>query len=172
MFEILAVSKWRSSDENPSEITLGLDFPLQPTKKWHLRSATDNRTMLTLFLSLLLLVCANLMTTSDAFAQITQAAATKAVNIVTKKLKADRSCKTELGKLVKVNAVLGYGSPKENVIAVRFECSFNKPGVKSGQDRGIMRGQVKASVAEDTGKVVSCSVFRDLGWGRTWDMKI
>ena len=64
--------------------------------------------MRTLFLSLLVLVCTNLITPSDAFAQINQAAATKAVNIVTKKLKADRSCKTELGKLVKVNAVLGY----------------------------------------------------------------
>ncbi|GMH93149.1 hypothetical protein TL16_g12547 [Triparma laevis f. inornata] len=106
------------------------------------------------------------------FSQITQATAQKAVQLVTKKLKADKSCKQELGTLTKINQVLGYGSPKANVIAVRFEASFNKPSTIKGTDRGIMRGQVKASIAEDSGKIITCSVFRDLGWGRTWDMKV
>ena len=98
---------------------------------------------------------------------------TSAVQAVAKKIKSDKSAKTELGSLLKVNQVLGYGSPSNGVVAVRFEATFKKAGGVTG-DRGEMRGQVKASVEEEGGKigrVKQCSVFRDLGWGRTWDMK-
>ena len=37
--------------------------------------------------------------------------------------------------------------------------------------RGTMVGQVKASVDQATGKVVECSVFRDLGYGRAFNLK-
>lgn len=33
------------------------------------------------------------------------------------------------------------------------------------ESRGVMVGQVKASVDEKTGNVISFSVFRDLGYG-------
>ena len=40
------------------------------------------------------------------------------------------------------------------------------------EGRGTMVGQVKASVNEETGKVVECSVFRDLGYGRAFNLKV
>ena len=88
--------------------------------------------------------------------------------------------------LVEVNNVLGTGEPKPGVVAVRFNASFQKAGMGRasvplpfglGQSskpeanaRGTMVGQVKATVSN--GKVTQCSVFRDLGYGRSFDLKI
>jgi hypothetical protein len=40
------------------------------------------------------------------------------------------------------------------------------------EGRGTMVGQVKASVSIDSGKIVECSVFRDLGYGRAFNLKV
>lgn len=118
-------------------------------------------------------------------AQVTQAEAQKGIDKVVQALRRDGSAKSELGNLAKVNNVLGFGSPKPNELAVRFNASFQKGGMgrmakampfglgqtNESEGRGTMVGQVKASVDMTTGKVTSCSVFRDLGYGRAWNMK-
>jgi hypothetical protein len=43
---------------------------------------------------------------------------------------------------------------------------------KVSEGRGTMVGQVKASVDAKTLKVLECSVFRDLGYGRAFNLKI
>uniref|UniRef100_A0A7S2NSN8 Peptidylprolyl isomerase n=1 Tax=Leptocylindrus danicus TaxID=163516 RepID=A0A7S2NSN8_9STRA len=117
--------------------------------------------------------------------QITQKEAQAGIDKVVKVLQKDRSATTELGNLVKVTNVLGYGSPKAGQIAVRFNAQFRKGGMgraaipmpfglgqtNESEGRGVMVGQVKASIDEKSGKVISCSVFRDLGYGRAFELK-
>ena len=90
-----------------------------------------------------------------------------------------------VGKLVKVTNVLGFGSPKPGTLAVRFNAQFKKGGMgrqavpmpfglgqtNKSEGRGVMVGQVKASIDTKSGKVLNCSVFRDLGYGRSFDLK-
>jgi hypothetical protein len=118
--------------------------------------------------------------------QIPERAAKLGIDKVVTALRNDKDANTELGRLVKVTTVLGYGSPSKGTIAVRFNASFQKSGmgrssvplpfglgqsdVKEG--RGTMVGQVKASLDEKTGKLISCSVFRDLGYGRAFNLKV
>jgi hypothetical protein len=118
--------------------------------------------------------------------QITEAQAKKGIDKVVSALKRDSKANTELGKLIKVNNILGYGSPKAGIIAVRFNASFQKGGKglssvplpfglgqsNVSEGRGTMVGQVKASLDEKSGKIVDCSVFRDLGYGRAFNLKV
>jgi len=126
-------------------------------------------------------------------AQVSQQDAQKAIDTVVKALRSDAAAKKELGNLNKVENVLGYGSPQKGKLAVRFNASFKKVGSgfmgfpalggkkddtskgnnkkSAGSQRGTMVGQVKASVDQVTGKVVECSVFRDLGYGRSFNLK-
>lgn len=123
--------------------------------------------------------------TTNLAAQVSQKEAQGGIDKVVAALRKDRSAKSELGNLTKVNNVLGFGSPKPNELAVRFNASFQKGGMgrmakslpfglgqtNESEGRGTMVGQVKASVDMKTGKITSCSVFRDLGYGRAWNMK-
>ena len=124
-------------------------------------------------------------TTTNLAGQVSQKEAEGGIDKVVAALRKDRSAKSELGNLTKVNNVLGFGSPKPNELAVRFNASFQKGGMgrmakalpfglgqtNESEGRGTMVGQVKASVDMKTGKITSCSVFRDLGYGRAWNMK-
>ncbi|EJK51280.1 hypothetical protein THAOC_29561, partial [Thalassiosira oceanica] len=65
---------------------------------------------------------------SSLHAQISEKEANVAINNVVKALQKDREANEELGRLQKVNNVLGYGSPKPGTIAVRFNASFRKAG--------------------------------------------
>jgi hypothetical protein len=119
-------------------------------------------------------------------AQVSQQEAQKGIDKVVAALRKDAKAKAELGSLEKVTIVLGYGSPTMGTLAVRFNAAFKKSGaglssvplpfglgqsnVREG--RGTMVGQVKASINMATGKVTSCSVFRDLGYGRSFDLKV
>ena len=121
-----------------------------------------------------------------SMAAISEKEAKAAIDKVVKALQKDSSANKELGRLTKVTIVLGYGSPTKGTLAVRFNATFQKSGmgrsavplpfglgqseVKEG--RGTMVGQVKASIDEKTGKVTSCSVFRDLGYGRAFNLKM
>ena len=119
-------------------------------------------------------------------AQISEKEASSAINKVVLALQTDKEANLELGKLVKTNNVLGFGSPRPGIIAVRFNASFQKQGMgrsavplpfglgqsNKAEGRGTMVGQVKASVDEKSGKVIEVSVFRDLGYGRSFTMKI
>merc|ERR1712071_131673 len=111
---------------------------------------------------------------------ISQNEAQTGINKIVQALRRDSSAKSELGNLSKVTNVLGYGSPKEGTLAVRFNAQFQKGGMgrssiplpfglgqsNVGEGRGTMVGQVKASLDIKSGKILSCSVFRDLGYGR------
>ena len=119
-------------------------------------------------------------------AQVSQKEAQTGIDKVVAALRKDRSAQSELGKLTKVNNVLGYGSPKAGELAVRFNASFQKGGMgrmakampfglgqtNESEGRGTMVGQVKASIDTESGKVTSCSVFRDLGYGRAFNLKV
>jgi len=119
-------------------------------------------------------------------AQVSQREAQIGIDKVVAALRNDKKAKTELGRLEKVTTILGFGAPKPNTLAVRFNASFKKSGeglssvplpfglgqsnVKEG--RGTMVGQVKASINMESGKLLSCSVFRDLGYGRSFELKV
>ena len=119
-------------------------------------------------------------------AQVSEGEAKKGIDKVVSTLRKDKEAITELGKLTKVNNILGYGSPKNGIVAVRFNASFQKGGFglssvplpfglgqsEKSEGRGTMVGQVKASVDAKNGKVVECSVFRDLGYGRAFNLKV
>ena len=129
--------------------------------------------------------CFSLSSSTSLSAQVTQKEAQGGIDKVVQALRKDRNAKTELGNLTKVNNVLGFGSPKPNELAVRFNASFQKGGMgrmakampfglgqtNESEGRGTMVGQVKASIDTSTGKVISCSVFRDLGYGRAFNLR-
>ena len=118
--------------------------------------------------------------------QVSQKEAQTGIDKVVAALRKDKSANSELGKLTKVNNVLGYGSPRSGELAVRFNASFQKGGMgrmakampfglgqtNESEGRGTMVGQVKASIDTKSGKVTSCSVFRDLGYGRAFNLKV
>jgi hypothetical protein len=117
---------------------------------------------------------------------VTQQEAQKAIDKVVQALRKDAIANEELGKLQKVTNVLGFGSPQQDTVAVRFNASFQKSGFgrsavplpfgmgqsNKGEGRGTMVGQVKASLDQKTGKIISVSVFRDLGYGRAFNLKV
>lgn len=129
---------------------------------------------------------APLTSTSLSMAQISEKEAKAGIDKVVAALRRDKAANEELGKLSQVTTVLGYGSPKKGQIAVRFNASFEKGGFglssvplpfglgqsNKSEGRGKMVGQVKAAINADTGKIVSVSVFRDLGYGRSFEMKV
>jgi hypothetical protein len=119
-------------------------------------------------------------------AQVSEAEGKKGIDKVVAALRKDKTAISELGRLEKVNNVLGYGSPRAGTVAVRFNASFKKGGSglssvplpfgmgqsNKSEGRGTMVGQVKASVDAKTGKILECSVFRDLGYGRAFNLKV
>mmetsp|Transcript_29358 Transcript_29358/g.67964 ORF Transcript_29358/g.67964 Transcript_29358/m.67964 type:complete len:160 (+) Transcript_29358:52-531(+) len=119
-------------------------------------------------------------------AQITETEARKGIEKVVNALRKDSQATEELGRLEKVTKILGYGSPDAGAVALRFNAAFKKGGFgrssvplpfglgqsEEPEGRGTMVGQVKASVDQETGKVLSCSVFRDLGYGRSFVLKV
>ena len=118
---------------------------------------------------------------------LTETEVRKGIDTVVAALRKDSRTNQELGKLQRVTTILGSGLQQMNtILAVRFNASFQRsgPGWSSvplpfglgqsnvSEGRGTMVGQVKASINLKTGKVISCSVFRDLGYGRTFDLKV
>ena len=117
--------------------------------------------------------------------QVSEAEARKGIDKVVNALRKDKAANEELGRLDKVTVVLGYGSPNPGLLNLRFNASFKKGGKgmqavplpfmlgqsNKSEGRGQMVGQVKASVDQKSGKVTSCSVFRDLGYGRSFMLK-
>jgi hypothetical protein len=121
-----------------------------------------------------------------SMAQVSEKEAKGGIDKVVAALRKDKSTNAELGQLDKVTNVLGYGSPSVKTLAVRFNASFRKSGTglssipmpfglgqsNVSEGRGTMVGQVKASINTKTGKISSCSVFRDLGYGRAFNLKV
>lgn len=125
-------------------------------------------------------------TATRLMAQISEKEASSAIDKVVNALRKDKEANQELGRLTKTNNILGFGSPRPGTIAVRFNASFQKGGMgrsaiplpfglgqtNKSEGRGTMVGQVKASVDAKTGKILDVSVFRDLGYGRSFNLKI
>ena len=150
-----------------------------------------------LFLTLLLPACAAFSTTRPAratvsMAQISQAQASKVIDAACKKLKNDKEVVKELGTFSKSLNVLGFGEPRAGVIQVRFNAQFKKGGggpslpfglgkpkvekdsqgrIKGGPARGAMVGQVKAAADAKSGKIIELSVFKDLGYGKSVNVR-
>lgn len=118
---------------------------------------------------------------------VTEKDAQKGIDKIVNALRKDSLANSELGRLEKVTIVIGYGMPSTGVLALRFNASFRKSDGKGlssiplpfglgqsnvSEGRGTMVGQVKASIDTSTGKIVSCSVFRDLGYGRAFNLKV
>ena len=117
--------------------------------------------------------------------QVSETEARKGIDKVVNALRKDKAANAELGRLDRVTVVLGYGSPNPGLLNLRFNASFKKGGKgmqavplpfmlgqsNKSEGRGQMVGQVKASVDTKSGKVTSCSVFRDLGYGRSFMLK-
>jgi hypothetical protein len=124
--------------------------------------------------------------TTTLMAQVSEKEAKAGIDKVVNALRKDKTAKEELGDLVSVNNVLGFGSPIPGTLAVRFNASFRKGGMgrssipmpfglgqtNESEGRGTMVGQVKASLDTKSGKVINCSVFRDLGYGRAFNLKV
>jgi hypothetical protein len=125
-------------------------------------------------------------TTTLLMAQVSEKEAKAGIDKVVNALRNNKTAKEELGNLVSVNNVLGFGSPSPGTLAVRFNASFRKGGMgrssipmpfglgqtNESEGRGTMVGQVKASLDTKSGKLISCSVFRDLGYGRAFNLKV
>jgi hypothetical protein len=123
---------------------------------------------------------------SSLNAKITEQEASSTIDKVVRALQKDKEANQELGKLTTTNNVLGFGMPRPGIIAVRFNASFQKRGMgrsaaplpfglgqtNKQEGRGTMVGQVKANVDASTGKVLEVSVFRDLGYGRAFNLKV
>lgn len=124
--------------------------------------------------------------TTRLMAKITEKEASSAIDKVVRALQKDKETNQELGRLTKTNNVLGFGSPRPGIIAVRFNASFQKGGMgrssiplpfglgqsNKSEGRGTLVGQVKASLDAKTGKLLEVSVFRDLGYGRSFNLKV
>jgi hypothetical protein len=108
------------------------------------------------------------------------------IDAVVKALRTDKVANMELGRLEKVTTILGYGIQPGSILALRFNASFKKSGKGSSsiplpfglgqsnvsEGRGSMVGQVKATIDTKTNKVTTCTVFRDLGYGRAFNLKV
>eukprot|EP00587_Corethron_hystrix_P012511 CAMPEP_0113312902 /NCGR_PEP_ID=MMETSP0010_2-20120614/9547_1 /TAXON_ID=216773 ORGANISM="Corethron hystrix, Strain 308" /NCGR_SAMPLE_ID=MMETSP0010_2 /ASSEMBLY_ACC=CAM_ASM_000155 /LENGTH=183 /DNA_ID=CAMNT_0000168821 /DNA_START=76 /DNA_END=627 /DNA_ORIENTATION=+ /assembly_acc=CAM_ASM_000155 len=124
--------------------------------------------------------------TALCMAAVSQKEAQRGIDKVVGALRRDGQCLEELGNLVKVTNVLGFGSPRPGTLAVRFNAQFKKGGKgmssiplpfglgqsNKSEGRGVMVGQVKASIDTESGKIKECSVFRDLGYGRAFNLTV
>jgi len=122
----------------------------------------------------------------NARQQVSEADVRKAIDGVVSALRKDKAANAELGRLDRVTQVVGYGRPSgpAGPLNLRFNASFRKGGfgrssvpmpfglgqTNESEGRGTMVGQCKATVDSSTGKVTSCSVFRDLGYGRSFNL--
>lgn len=114
-------------------------------------------------------------------ATCTPAEANKVVNLAKQAIGRDAGVKEALGALQRVENILGSGSPAPGAVAVSFAASFRRQGnpfkLAFGKDagktkvanRGSNVSQIKARA--DGGKLVSCSIQMDGGWGRTINIK-
>lgn len=103
----------------------------------------------------------------------TKAEAQRVISLATKRIARDATVKSELGRLVKVQNVLGFGSPSPGVIAVSFNASFKRAGSpfftltgeKMKSDRGTSVGKVSARL--ESGRLSSVVIAKDGGWGKS-----
>jgi hypothetical protein len=130
---------------------------------------------------------ATLLFATQKRTKLNEANVQRCIDRVVTALRKDARANEELGKLQRVTTIIGYGQQQmDSIIAVRFNASFQKSSfglspiplpfglgqsnIREG--RGTMIGQVKAPIQMKTGKVLTCSVYHDLGYGRTFDLTV
>ena len=114
-------------------------------------------------------------------ATCTPAEAQKVVGLAKQAISRDAGVKDALGALQRVENILGSGSPAPGAVAVSFSASFRRQGnpfkLAFGKEAGTTKvanrgsnvSQIKARA--DGGKLVSCSIQMDGGWGRTINVR-
>ncbi len=114
-------------------------------------------------------------------ATCTPAEANKVVNLAKQAISRDAGVKDALGALQRVENIIGSGSPAPGAVAVSFSASFRRQGnpfkLAFGKEAGTTKvanrgsnvSQIKARA--DGGKLVSCSIQMDGGWGRTINVR-
>ena len=110
--------------------------------------------------------------TAGRSATCTPAQAEKVVELAKKTISANARVRKELGSPRRINQILGFGSPSPGVVAVSFSASFGKEGgffeTTSGEKQRQNRGEVvcKVSAKTEDGKLVTCTILKDGGWGK------
>ena len=110
--------------------------------------------------------------TAGRSATCTPAQAEKVVELAKKTISANQRVRKELGAPRRINQILGFGSPSPGVVAVSFSASFGKEGgffeTTSGEKQRQNRGEVvcKVSAKTEDGKLVTCTILKDGGWGK------
>ena len=114
-------------------------------------------------------------------ATCTPAEAQKVVGLAKQAISRDAGVKDALGALQRVENIIGSGSPAPGAVAVSFSASFRRQGnpfkLAFGKEAGTTKvanrgsnvSQIKARA--DGGKLVSCSIQMDGGWGRTINVR-
>ena len=114
-------------------------------------------------------------------ATCTPAEAQKVVGLAKQAISRDAGVKDALGALQRVESIMGSGSPAPGAVAVSFAASFRRQGnpfkLAFGKEAGTTKvanrgsnvSQIKARA--DGGKLVSCSIQMDGGWGRTINVR-
>mmetsp|Transcript_6556 Transcript_6556/g.20466 ORF Transcript_6556/g.20466 Transcript_6556/m.20466 type:complete len:150 (+) Transcript_6556:34-483(+) len=108
-----------------------------------------------------------------------EAEAKKVIDLAKRKITSDPTVRDELGALLRVTGVLGYGAPSPGVIAVSFTAAFQRKGKpfwttkgeKMLNNRGQTVGKVQAR-AEGTNRLVSVVIAKDGGWGKSLNVKL
>eukprot|EP00631_Chrysoreinhardia_giraudii_P002947 CAMPEP_0197415428 /NCGR_PEP_ID=MMETSP1170-20131217/1967_1 /TAXON_ID=54406 /ORGANISM="Sarcinochrysis sp, Strain CCMP770" /LENGTH=177 /DNA_ID=CAMNT_0042942229 /DNA_START=20 /DNA_END=554 /DNA_ORIENTATION=- len=109
---------------------------------------------------------------------VTQQEAERVIGLAKQSIARDATVKAELGKLTKVENVLGFGSPSPGVVAVSFNASFRRQNTFfitiSGERRENNRGKTvgKVSARLESGKLASVVISKDGGWGKTINVAV
>ena len=111
--------------------------------------------------------------------EVSKAQAMKVIDNACRKLKGDGGVKKAIGEFAGFTNILGFGSPREGVVQVRFNAQFKKKGgtfkTTTGEikkaNRGAMVGQVKAAADLNSGKLMELAVFKDLGYGSSVNVR-
>ena len=118
-------------------------------------------------------------TVSMRTTEVSKAQAMKVIDNACRKLKGDGGVKKQIGEFAGFTNILGFGSPREGVVQVRFNAQFKKKGgtfkTTTGEikkaNRGAMVGQVKAAADLNSGKLMELAVFKDLGYGSSVNVR-
>lgn len=104
--------------------------------------------------------------------------AEKVINLAKNSISRDSKVKEELGSLLKVENVLGFGSPSSGVVAVSFNASFKRQGTPfftmGGEKKLNNRGKTvgKVSARFENGRLSSCVIAKDGGWGKSINVNV
>lgn len=131
-----------------------------------------------IMLTLTLMAMGSALRLPTMMATCTQAEADKVIGLAKTSIARDATVKRELGSLQKVQSVLGFGKPTNDIVAVSFNASFRRPGgifrTMSGEAKTSNRGATvgKVSAKAQAGKLLECVIAKDGGWGKSINVRV